>query len=191
MVGFGSGYHGGYNPDEPRDERGRWTTGGATPIANDPGWSGHGNTMVYRCYLRDGLVYLPTVVKDRTGVYWIVDPVVVVSVFDVGALRCAFRDLVARGNVGAPALARSEKSVPTLARAAGVKTWSAFARGTLAWNFEENDGVYRIIPEQQDARHGFEEVPDRAVTLSPGSDVDALCDRMVAILHAAQQGRRV
>ncbi|HVJ53567.1 MAG TPA: hypothetical protein VM689_13955 [Aliidongia sp.] len=29
----GSGGIGGYNPDEPRDERGRWTTGGGTPRA--------------------------------------------------------------------------------------------------------------------------------------------------------------
>ena len=33
-MGFFSGSNNGYNPDEPRDERGRWTSGGAS----SPDW---------------------------------------------------------------------------------------------------------------------------------------------------------
>jgi hypothetical protein len=67
---------------------------------------------------------------------------------------------------------------------AGVKSWSAFARGTLPWGITERDGNFQILGYR---RHpdGWREDPQQKVDLPAGSTVDDAIDRMMAILQDA------
>jgi hypothetical protein len=65
-----------------------------------------------------------------------------------------------------------------------VKSWSAFARGTLPWSINESDGKYQIMGY---SRHpdGWREDPEQKVDLPVGSTVDDAIDHMIAILQDA------
>jgi hypothetical protein len=54
--------------------------------------------MMLHAYLRNTVVYVPTVVKLQTGAYMDVDPVVVVPVANTDGLRGALPDVIARKN---------------------------------------------------------------------------------------------
>ena len=58
--------------------------------------------MLFHSYLRNGVVYVPTVVKLQTGAYVDVEPVAVTSVADTDGLRRAFSDAIARKNAIVP-----------------------------------------------------------------------------------------
>ena len=56
---------------------------------------------LYKCYLREATVYVPTV-GMQGGAYTIIDPVAVIRVTNTSALRHALHDAIARGNVVIP-----------------------------------------------------------------------------------------
>src|SRR5215469_12558126 len=98
--------------------------------------------MLYKCYLRDGIVYIPTVARHG-GAYTIMEPVSVVSVTNTLNLRRSLLDAIGRGNAAVPLL--TDKRPPLLPKYAGVKSWSAFASSALTWNIKESEGVFQIV----------------------------------------------
>jgi hypothetical protein len=68
---------------------------------------------------------------------------------------------------------------------AGVKTWSAFARGTAPWSINEKDGAYQIVGYRARPEGYWVEDPDRKIELAPGSTAEDVIERMIAILQDA------
>jgi hypothetical protein len=87
--------------------------------------------MHCHCYLRNGTVFIPTQGEIQKGLYLDIEPVAVVSLSDREALHREFAETIARGNPSVPLRKQSEIPRPLLPKYAGVKTWSAFARGAL------------------------------------------------------------
>lgn len=85
--------------------------------------------MLYHSYLKNALVYVPTVVKLHTGVYMDVDPVAVLPVVNTDGLRRALLEAIARKNAIVPNPPKDDWPPPVLLKYAGAKTRSAFARG--------------------------------------------------------------
>ena len=139
--------------------------------------------MLYNCYLRNGLVYLPTVGKMATGGYREIDPVTVVSVSGGAELKSALRKALLRDNPIVPGLAPAGFPKPVLPKYARVKSYATFARGTSVWSVIEDKGIYQIIGQRKMQPRGWEDDPDQTITLPPGSTVDDLCDRLIAILQ--------
>ena len=141
--------------------------------------------MLYMCNLRKGVVYVPAVGK-RGGVYTVVEPVDVVPVTNTAGLRAAFRNAIAKKNVDVP-LVKGKWPPPVLPKYAGVKTSAAFDRGASTWNIRDDDEKYKIVGYR---RHpdGYG-VEDHAQTIEfpPGTSVDVVVDRMIAILQEAAQ----
>src|ERR1700751_4039882 len=108
--------------------------------------------MLYHSYLKNGVVYVPTVAKLQTGAYTDIEPVAVVPVANKEALRHAFMDVIARKNAIVPNPPKDDWPPPVLLKYAGVKTWSAFARGAATWSIDETDGKFQII--------GYRDHPD-------------------------------
>jgi hypothetical protein len=139
--------------------------------------------MLYKCYLRNGVVYVPTV-GNRRGVYTVIEPVAVVPVSNTEGLRAAFRDAIARKNIDVPPV-KGKWPPPILPKYAGVKTSAAFDRGASTWNIRDDDEKYKIVGYW---RHpdGYR-VEDHAQTIefSPGTSIDIVIDRMIAILQEA------
>jgi hypothetical protein len=140
--------------------------------------------MLWRFYLRKGIVYIPTLGKIDKGFYRGVEPVAVVPMSNTEALHRALLDAVMRGNPAIPRLQQGERHTPITLKYAGVKTWSAFERGTSYWGIEERDGIFRIVFHQRAETQGWEEDKEKRITF-PEATADEVIERMIAILQAA------
>ena len=144
--------------------------------------------MFYACYLKKGSVLIPTLAKVRGGPHWTVEPVVVVRVTDTDALRDALREAIARGNPIIPKIpSREARSVPAALKRAGFKSTLAFKRDSLGWWLTEDGGVYTIegLMEKEGYHGGKVTDPDQTETFPPGTSVETVIDRMIAILQSA------
>jgi hypothetical protein len=141
--------------------------------------------MLFHSYLRRGAVYVPTVVKLKTGAYMDIEPVAVVAVANTEALHRAFLDTTARQNAVVPHPPKDDWPPPVLLKYAGVKTWSAFSRGTSVWSINEKDGAYQIIGYRTHAKGYWAEDTDQIMDFPPGTTIDDVIERMIAILQDA------
>jgi hypothetical protein len=139
--------------------------------------------MLYKCYLRNGFVYVPAVGK-RGGVYTVIEPVDVVPVTNTEALRAAFRDSIARKNVDVPPV-KGKWPPPTLPKYAGVKTSAAFDRGASTWNIQDDDEKYKIVGYRRHPDGYWAEDRAQTIEFAPGTSIDTVIDRMIAILQEA------
>ena len=140
--------------------------------------------MFFHLYLRNGKAFVSTTGLVPSGPYRDMEPVAVAQVSNQDALRRALRDAISRGNPPAPQYPHDGHPQPVVVKYAGVKSWSAFARGTMTWGIDQRDGKYQIIGYR---RHpdGWREDPEQKLDLPVGSTVDDVIDRMIAILQAA------
>src|SRR5580692_10956467 len=120
--------------------------------------------MLCHFCLRKGIVYIPTLGKVDKGYYCGVEPVAVVPMSNTDALRQALLDTIARGNPAVPRLARGQSYSPVTLKYAGVKTWSAFERGTSYWGIEEEDAIFRIVFHRKAETQGWEEDKEKRIT---------------------------
>ena len=145
--------------------------------------------MLFHSYLRNGAAYVPTVVKLQTGAYVDVEPVAVTTVSDTDGLRRAFLDAVARKNAIVPPPPKDNWPPPVLLKYAGVKTWSAFARNASIWSIEETKGHYQIVGYRDHPDGYWVPDPEKKIDFPPGSKVEVVIDRMIAILQDAAKER--
>src|SRR5579864_3001364 len=143
--------------------------------------------MLHICYLRRGIVYVPTLAKVEAGGYMAIDPISVVPISKTADLLNAFRDAMRRGNPVVPTPTRENHPKPAVLKYAGVNTWTAFARRARGWHIEERGGTYRIIGQRNSRTGGWENDSDQTVNMPAGSSTDEVIDRMIAILQAAAQ----
>lgn len=139
--------------------------------------------MLYKCYLRDDLVYVPTVGK-RGGAYTDIDPVAVIPIANEDDLRRALLNAIARKNPAVP-LQKGKWPPPVVLKHAGVKTWAAFDRNSSSWNITENDGNYRIGGYRKHPDGYRVEDHEQEIEFPHGTTIEAVVDRMIAILQQA------
>ena len=135
-------------------------------------------------YLRKGTVFIPTSGVVHKGLHRDVEPVAVVAASDTKAMREALRATIARGNPPTPHYPRGTYPKPIVLKYAGEKSWAAFARDALPWSVKERDGSFQIVGKRKHP-DGWVEDPERKVEFPPGSTVDQVIDRMIAILQDA------
>ena len=148
--------------------------------------------MHWHVYLRGHVVFVPTTGRllDEP-IYREMEPVAVVPVSDSEGVRRAVGATMARGNPPAPRYSAGNFPPPVLLKYAGLKTWPAFARGTLTWSIEQSDCVYQIVPYRKNTKGYWEADPDRKTVFPPGTETDAVIERMIAIMEeAATRGPR-
>lgn len=141
--------------------------------------------MLYNCFLKKGVVYVPTVAKLQTGAYTDIEPVAVVPVSNTESLRRAFPDAIARKNAIVPNPPKDDWPPPVLLKYAGVKTWSAFARGAAQWSIKEKDERYQIVGHRTHRDGYWVEDSDQTTDFPPGATVDDVVERMITILQGA------
>lgn len=139
--------------------------------------------MLYKCYLRNGIVYVPTVGK-RGAVYTIIEPVAVVSVGDTENLRQALIDAIGRKNIDVMPV-KGKRSPPVLPKYAGERTWAAFQRNASTWNIKENNGNYRIGSYRRHPDGYWVEDHEQEIEFPRGTTIEAVVDRMITILQQA------
>jgi hypothetical protein len=141
--------------------------------------------MLYKCYLRKRIVYVPTVGR-RGGAYTDIDPIAVVPVADSEGLRRAFLNAIARKNVPVP-LQKGKWPPPVILKYAGVRTWSAFANGTLVWNIDEDEDHYQIVGHRLHSAGYWVRDEEQKIEFPACTSVSIVVDRMIAILQQAAE----
>jgi len=133
-------------------------------------------------YLREGVVFLPTTGKIPRAYSVIGEPVDVVDASETAELKRAFHRAIARGNptVPMPPLDDDPNDF-ALVKYAGVKTLAAFDRGLRIWRLSDHRGIYRIIGYKPRRDRGWEEDHSNIVTFTPGTPLDEVIDRAIAI----------
>jgi hypothetical protein len=142
---------------------------------------------MWHCYLRRGVVYLPTVALIDNGFYLDIEPVAVVSTSNTEALRRALHDVIARGNPPVPSMTREQRRDPLLPKYAGLKTWATFARDASLWSINEEAGIFQIIGYRDADTGGWEQDKDNIKSFPPNATDDQVIERMIAILQASAQ----
>jgi hypothetical protein len=140
--------------------------------------------MVWACYLRRGIVYVPTEAKIKTGGYMDIDPVFVIPIHDTNGIRSALKEVIAKGNPVIPPILRDDYPEPCLLKYAGVKTWGAFAKGAYTWTMYDLNGQYKIAGKRKMRPRGWVEDPEQIVILPAGATADDACDQLIAMVQA-------
>ena len=120
----------------------------------------------------------------KTGGYQDIEPVAVIPLSDTAGLRVAFREMFLRGNPVIPTFVGRDVP-PVVLKFAGLKSFTAFARGTLVWVIDGRDGVWKIVPQKKGPERGWQYDFDRIMPQPPGTSIDELSERVVAVLQAA------
>jgi hypothetical protein len=134
-------------------------------------------------YLRKGQVIVPTLGLVDPGLYRDIEPVAVMGVADTEALRLAFKETIARGHPPTGPYPRPNPP-PVVVKHAGVKSWGAFARDASTWLVKQQEGRYRIIGYRREPNNWVPD-PEQTVDFPPGTTLDQVLDRMIAILQEA------
>jgi hypothetical protein len=129
--------------------------------------------MNCECYLRRGVVYIPTLGMMDKGFYLAIEPVAVAPLSNTDAVRRAFADTIERGNPKVSIPKRTEYPPPVILKYAGVKSWSTFARDAWTWGIEEQDGMFKIVYYRKDPPNGWTEDRENIETFPPGTAADA------------------
>ncbi len=141
--------------------------------------------MLFSCYLRDGVVYVPTMARRKSEpIYTTIEPVAVVPVSSSEDVRRALLETIARKNVSIPTPdPKALRAPPLILKYAGVKSWSAFFRNASTWSIREDDGVYKIIFYRKHPKKYWEQDLAQQIQFPVGTTVDDVVDRMLAILQ--------
>jgi hypothetical protein len=140
----------------------------------------------YGLYLRKGTLFVPTNGRvEGGGILRDIEPVEVVPISNIEAVRQALRATIARGNPAIPHPPRGTRLQPVVLKYAGVKTWSAFARYATRWRIREKDGSYQIGGYRKHEKGYWVEDPEQTIQFPAGTTVDEVIDRTIAILQDA------
>ena len=99
------------------------------------------------CYLRDYVVYVPTLARRaREPVYTHIEPVGVCIDREHGGRSSHFVGDDCQKNPTIPDPDQKARDAPSIIlKYAGVRSWSAFYRNASTWSIREDDGVYKMI----------------------------------------------
>jgi hypothetical protein len=143
--------------------------------------------MLFTCYLRDGIVYVPTVARRKSSpIYSNIEPVSVVPIGSIENVRRALLETIARRNPVIPD--RDPKALreqPLLPKYAGVKSLPAFFSRASAWGITEEDGVYKILIYRKHPKGYWRQDPEQEIQFQAGTKVDGVVGRMIALLQDA------
>ncbi|MFZ3361033.1 MAG: hypothetical protein WCA56_05410 [Xanthobacteraceae bacterium] len=141
--------------------------------------------LYYHLYLRRGVLFLPTTGRVEKGHYRNAEPVAVVPISNTEGAREALRATVARGNPPTPHYQPGNYPPSPILKYAGVKSWSIFARDAKTWSIHEENEIYQIVGYRKHAKGYWVEDSDQKIDFPPGTTVDAVIERMIAILEEA------
>lgn len=94
------------------------------------------------------------------------------------------------------ALESSDRSLPELVveqlespapRAAGVKSWRQFIRGTASCDVERRDSTYVITPLRPERGESFGYEPDKATTIPLGASAALLGEKLLDVLDQCEE----
>jgi hypothetical protein len=142
--------------------------------------------MLFSCYLRDGIVYVPTLPDANRALSTDIEAVAVVPLSNSKDVRRALLETIARKNVIIPDPdPKALRAPPLMLKHAGAKSWPEFFRNASTWSIREDNGAYKIIFYRKHLKKYWEQDLAHEIQFPAGTTVDDVVDRMVAILQEA------
>ena len=142
--------------------------------------------MLCNLYIRNGIVYVPTVAKTEAGFYLDIDPVRTVPIGESNRLQAAIAAAMSAGNLAIPTPSYGAFPKPVILKHAAVRSWSAFERSATYWRISEKDGRYCFGPGRRAADRGWEDDPANEELLPAEATVDTVAQRVACVLAAAR-----
>jgi hypothetical protein len=139
--------------------------------------------MLHKCYLKTGIVYVPTVVNQGTAVYMDVEPVTTIPVCNTRALHQAFADLVSKPNNFVAPTVEDARRPPVVLKHSGDKNWRSFQRSAKCWVIKQKGGLYKIAGHRTHQGGYWEEDPQQTIQFPPGTTAAEVVDCIVKILQ--------
>jgi hypothetical protein len=141
--------------------------------------------MLITCYLRAGIVYVPTVARRASSpIYTNIEPIAVIPVDDLDAVRQALRESLTRGNAIIPDPGPQElRAPPIILKYARVRSWSAFFRTAWTWSIRDDDDLFKIIGYRKHPKGYWEQDIEDEIRFPPGTNVDEVIDRVIVLLQ--------
>jgi hypothetical protein len=141
--------------------------------------------MLITCYLRKGIVYVPTMARRASGpIYTDVEPMAISSLDDSIAVRQALRESLKRGNPIIPDRdPQAREAPPVVLKYASVRSWSAFFRSAWTWSIRDDDGLFKIIGYRKHPKGYWEQDIENEISFPLGTTVDEVIDRVIGILQ--------
>jgi hypothetical protein len=145
--------------------------------------------MLITCYLRARTVYVPTVARRVSGpIYTEIEPISVVPLDNLDAVREALRESLKKGNAIIPDRGPQELRAPAIIlKYARLRSWSAFFRTAWTWSIRDDDGLFKIIGYRKQPKGYWEQDIENEIRFPPGTNVDEVIDRVIALLQQAAQ----
>ncbi len=140
--------------------------------------------MLIAVYLRQSVVYVPTLGKTDGGPYRWMAPYSQVQVADKAMLRQVIEDRFRRGNPALDATSVTASIFPYAGAVPHVTSWSAFYLESRSWYLREHAGIYRLQGTRPE-RNGHEPDPDQLTIFAEPTDIAMVCDRLIETLQAA------
>lgn len=142
--------------------------------------------------LYNGVVHIPTSRRVEPHGFWVEDaPFESVPVERAQELRRAILMGIERGNPSisadhARALIHSKS--PPLLKATGARSWHVLDRDTTGlWSVTDRNGVYEIRVDEPMEPRGWHEDKSRRVTFPPGTPIEDVIDRLIAMIQERAQ----
>jgi hypothetical protein len=141
--------------------------------------------MLVECYLREGIVYVPTVARRASSpIYTTIEPIAVVPLNDPDAVRAALLDSVKKGNAIIPDPDPQALRVPPIIlKYARVRSWSAFFRTAWSWSITQEHRAYQILGYSKHPKGYWEEDQSQKIQFPPQATPEDVVDCMLAILQ--------
>jgi hypothetical protein len=141
--------------------------------------------MLITCYLRKGIVYVPTMARRTSGpIYSDIEPIAVIALGDSIAVRQALRESLKRGNPIIPDRdPQALRAPPVILKYARVRSWSVFFRSAQTWSITDDDSLFKIIAYRTHPKGYWEQDIENEIRFPPGTSADEVIDRMIAILQ--------
>lgn len=125
------------------------------------------DSLMWHFYVRRGFAYVPTVAKTDAGFFVDVPPVSVVALSDRQTLIGVLERAISSGNVSIRTPRRDQyPSVPAVAAAAGLKSWSTFEKGSRCFAIYKTAAGYEIPLLKMADTGGWKEVSGAGRVLS-------------------------
>jgi hypothetical protein len=139
--------------------------------------------MYIHFYLRNGIVYVPTVGKMGQGFYRDIEPVAKIPVVNTDALRRAIAAALETGNPEVPIPPRNNWPRAIIPKYAGVKSWSAFTKDMQIWGIDQREGIFSIIGKRTNPDGTTIKDTEQTISFPKGAEIAQVADRMVVILQ--------
>lgn len=136
---------------------------------------------MWHFYVHRDKAIVPTVGCVSDGAYLDVEPVAIASSNDATALARAVTDAILRGNPHVQLPPRSSYGVPVAQRAAGAKSWGAFARAARTYEVYLRPSGYEFHVRASESGKGHDERTTPVATMPADSTVSDVARTLVML----------